>query len=211
MMYYRKSIIGLLGLIISPVLLTGCASESELEYEALRTSYEDLQADYASLVSQNDRIEAEIESVHLKLLSVRDGYDELGSNHAALQADYTALGVDYESVIEELDEIKGVYPPRYFSSGTELLGWLVEDDISDRTSDNPVDLYQSALELQERALGDGYIINAYITTVGTTPAYYRIYCSALTEEDSLYTWSVEEDDATVWLADVKDFNWAAGF
>ncbi len=191
-MRYSRLLIGLLVLILSALPLAGCTSKAK--HEALQASYETLQAEHAALVLENTSLKTELESVQPELTKIQDDYDALQSDYEALQTDYTTLDTGHKAVQQELAQIREVYPPRYFSSVTELQNWLAGDDISDRASDDAVLVYQSALELQKRALQDGYIINANITTTGTTPAYYTIYCSAVTEEDSLYTWVPETDD-----------------
>ena len=109
---------------------------------------------------------------------------------------------EYDAVKQELAEIKEVYPPRYFSSGTELQSWLAEDNISDRSSADAVVWYANAQELQKRALEDGYIINAFMWD--NLDGTYSIYCDAVTEDDSLYWWDPETDDIYYEL-DVKHF------
>ena len=109
---------------------------------------------------------------------------------------------EYETLQEELADIQEVYPPRYFSSGVELQNWLAEDNISDRHSTDAVLWYANALELQERALRDGYIINAYIWD--NLDGTYTVFCDAVTEDNSLYWWDPETDDIYYEL-DVKHF------
>jgi len=81
--------------------------------------------------------------------------------HEALQADYDELQANYDAVVEELDAIKEVYPPRDFSSIRELEEWLQANDVSDRpVTEYADDWYRRALEIQEDALRDGYIVSA---------------------------------------------------
>ncbi|MHA1874014.1 MAG: hypothetical protein ACTSVB_07860 [Candidatus Heimdallarchaeaceae archaeon] len=83
---------------------------------------------------------------------------------------------------------------RYFKDGVELQLWLDQDNISDRNSSDAVIWYASALELQKRAIKDGYIINAYIFEDTENPEYFTVYCDAVTEDNSLYWWDPETDE-----------------
>ena len=76
----------------------------------------------------------------------------------------------------------------------ELQLWLNQDNISDRNSSDAVLWYASALELQKRAIKDGYIINAYIFQDADNPEYFTVYCDAVTEDNSLYWWDPETDE-----------------
>ena len=77
----------------------------------------------------------------------------------------------------ELAEIKEVYPPRDFSSLSELRDWLLENDVSEKPITTYMeDWYGRALEIQEDALKDGYIISVDYD-------YYE-------EEDSYEAWCV---------------------
>jgi hypothetical protein len=130
---------------------------------------------------------------------------ELADTKAELtstETDLASTEADLASTEAELAEIEEVYPPGYFASATELQNWLATDDISDRSSTDAVLWYASAQELQERALEDGYIINAYIWD--NLDGTYSVYCDAVTEDNSLYWWDPETDDI-YYALDVKHF------
>ena len=83
------------------------------------------------------------------------------SDYEALQADYDELNAEYEVVETELAEIKEVYPPKDFPSLTVLNDWLLENDVSEKPATTYADdWYGRALEVQEDALKDGYIVSA---------------------------------------------------
>ncbi|HEY4711917.1 MAG TPA: hypothetical protein VIH69_04470 [Dehalococcoidia bacterium] len=130
---------------------------------------------------------------------------ELADTKAELTSTETELAsteAELASTEAELAEIEEVYPPGYFSSATELQNWLATDDISDRSSADAVLWYANAQELQERALEDGYIINAYIWD--NLDGTYSVYCDAVTEDNSLYWWDPETDNI-YYALDVKHF------
>ena len=125
---------------------------------------------------------------------------ELASTEAELvstEAELTSTEVELASTEAELAEIKEVYPPRYFSSGTELQNWLADDNMSDRSSADAVVWYTNARELQKRALEDGHIINACIRD--NLDGTFTVWCEAVTEDNSLYWWNPDTDDITYWL------------
>ena len=83
------------------------------------------------------------------------------SEYEALQADYDALKADYDAASGELAQIREVYPPRDWSSLTELEEWLQANDVSERpTTEYGDQWFRKALEIQEDALKDGYIVSA---------------------------------------------------
>ena len=127
-------------------------------------------------------------------------YDELNTEHTALQADYdelntgyTTLQADYEAVQSELTEIKEVYPPEDFSSLSELNDWLLENDVSEKPATiYGEDWYGRALEVQEDALIDGYIVSAdyyYDYEV----ELYSVWCTTIIN-GRVFFWDPETDD-----------------
>ena len=83
------------------------------------------------------------------------------SEYETLQTDYDELNANYAAVGAELAEIKEVYPPRDFSSLSQLQDWLLANDVSEKpTTTYADDWYGRALELQEDALEDGYVVSA---------------------------------------------------
>ena len=113
-----------------------------------------------------------------------------------VKADYTKLTADDNAVKQQLSEIKKVYPARYFSSLNELRDWLYGNDISEKpdvsTAEN---LYAKALDLQESALKDGYIISAFIEHLEENN--FWIGCKAVID-GNIYSWDVETDEPIDW-------------
>ena len=82
------------------------------------------------------------------------------SEYEALQADYDELNAELQSVKAELAQIKEVYPPEDFPSLTALNDWLLENDVSEKPATTYAnDWYGRALEVQEDAIKDGYIVS----------------------------------------------------
>ena len=115
-------------------------------------------------------------------------YDKLDVEHTTLQA-------DYEAVQSELAEIKEVYPPEDFSSLSELNDWLLENDVSGK----PItaygeDWYGRALEVQEDALMDGYIVSADYDYDAEDDSYL-VWCTTIINGRVFY-WDPETNDVS---------------
>jgi len=127
-------------------------------------------------------------------------YDALQAENASLEADLQAaqsdlasLQADYEATSNELAEINEVYPPRDFSSITELEEWLRTNDVSERPIAPLAGAwYRKALEIQEDALMDGYIVSTDYDYDPQT-ATYLVYCVTIIDGDIWY-WDPETDE-----------------
>ena len=120
-------------------------------------------------------------------------YEALQAENEVLQADYDELKANYEATNSELAAIKEVYPPRDFSSLSELQDWLWANDVSERSTTEFADAwYRKALEMQEDALKDGYIISADYDYDEETDDY-AIYCVAIIDGD-IWWWDPETDE-----------------
>ena len=109
------------------------------------------------------------------------------------QADYDELNAEYGAVEAELAEIKEVYPPRDFSSLRELQDWLRANDVSERPASTTAEhLYSKALEIQENALEDGYIVSADIDYDSETELFY-VACVTIIDGD-IWAWDPETDE-----------------
>ena len=157
-------LIGLLVLCLAIIPLAGCGVPQS-EYEAL-------QGENATLVEENTSLKAELVGV---------------------QSDLAKAQADYEAASNELAEIKEVYPPRDFSSLSELQDWLLENDVSERPAAQFVEgAYLKALEIQEDALKDGYIVSAWIDYYPDTEEFY-INCTAVAD-GNVWMWNPETDE-----------------
>jgi len=123
----------------------------------------------------------------------KSDYDALQAEKQTLQADYDALNADYEAAQNELAEIEAVYPPRDFSSFQELQDWLLENDVSERPAAQYAEgLYLKALEIQEDALKDGYIVSAWIDYYFDTEDFH-VNCTAVVD-GNVWMWNPENDE-----------------
>ncbi len=173
-------LIGSVILSLAMVLLVGCGV-SKSEYEAL-------QAEHATLLEENTSLEVELEGVQSDLVGMQ-------ANLAGVQADYDELNANYVSTKNELAEIKEVYPPKDFSSLSELQDWLVENEVSERAPTTFAEnWYSKALEIQEDALKDGYIISVDLDYAPEAELFY-VACVTIINGDIWY-WDPETDEPT---------------
>jgi len=169
-----------------------------------------LQADYATLLRENNSLEAEVERTQSDLTNVqadydalkadydalKADYDTLKADHDALKADYNSLQTDYGIVEKKLSEIAEVYPVKNFPNAEVLEAWLAEQPNPPKSVDAILWLFH-ALQLQEKALEDGYIINVEI--ISAHYRYYTVLCTAILEDNSYYYWDPETDEIYYWL------------
>ena len=124
-------------------------------------------------------------------------YDELEANYETLQADYDELDANYVAVEAELADIQQVYPPRDFSSLQELQDWLLANDVSERPVITTAERwYSKALEIQEDALKDGYMVSAEVFYDENTELFY-VTCTTIINGD-LWFWDPETDEPIQW-------------
>ena len=97
------------------------------------------QADLDAAVTERDAAKAEVTSLQSQVSSLQSEYNQASSDLAAIQE---------------------VYPPRHFTSATELRQWLAANAISEMPATEMAEtLVDRTLQLQEAALEDGYIIS----------------------------------------------------
>ena len=114
----------------------------------------------------------------------------------SLQSQLSSLQSDYEDASSDLAAIQEVYPPRHFTSATELRQWLAANDISDMPATELAEtLVDRTLQLQEAALEDGYIMSL---DIDEDPDFFYVNALALiggliwivdVETDEVYQWS----------------------
>ena len=98
---------------------------------------------------------------------------------------------EYEAVKDELAQIKEVYPPHDFSSLSELNEWLLENDVSEKpATEYAEDWYGRALEVQEDALKDGYVVSA---DYDATEEGAAVWCATIINGRIFY-WDPETDE-----------------
>jgi len=165
----------------------------------LSTSQQKSQSIGAELESKQTELktaQTELDIKNTTVASLKSEKTSLIAEKESLQANYNKLNDANNSVTQELATIKKVYPARYFSSLTELRDWLNGNNISERSATTTAEgLYAKALDLQEAAMKDGYIISAFIEhTQGNT---FWMGCKAVID-GNIFSWDVETDEPVDW-------------
>jgi len=161
-------LIGLLVLVIVLVLML-----------VARSDYEALQADYDALQQQNSSLSSQLQQAQSDLTSLRADYDELNA--------------DYEAVSRELADIRAVYPPRDFSSFNGLQNWLLSNGVSEQPFVTTYgEWYAKALQIQEDALKDGYVISVDYDYDPETDSFL-IWCVTIIN-GYIWFWDPETDE-----------------
>ena len=106
------------------------------------------------------------------------------------KSEYEALQAENATLLQELAEIKEVYPLRNFSSVKELENWLNDNDVSERppSGDYMID-YRRALQIQEDAMEEGYIIYPVLLLFKET---LLVQCQTVINGDVYYFWPDED-------------------
>ncbi len=123
----------------------------------------------------------------------QDYHDTVVDERNALKTQVTSLQKDLDKAKSDLDAAQSLSPPREFSSKTELRDWIFENDVSDRPDTlYASDWYSYALDVQDDALEDGYIVSAWIDWYLDDDDFY-VLCSAVVE-GNVYMWDPETDE-----------------
>lgn len=213
MKYFKWLLAGLSVLILTLVLLAGCgvsksdyealqAEKTALETEktALQAEKQTLQNDYDLLTTEHEALQTEKSTLEAEKQNLTADYGQLNTQHETLQTELNALQeekeslqTDYSALDSELTEIKKVYPPRDFSSRRELEEWLYANDVSEKPTTTDAETWIGrALEIQEDALADGYIIS--VDYDGPDEEFmYTVYCTTIIDGNILF-WDPETDD-----------------
>ncbi len=140
----------------------------------------DLQASYDATEEQNASLSAQL----------------MGSQSQAsqLQSDLTATQAELETANALINDLQNVPPARYFSSTTELQNWLLLNDVSDQPyATTYAGWYGKALQVQQDAFSDGYIISVQYHYCDEEQHITYIACIAAVG-GYLWMWDPELDD-----------------
>ena len=192
-------------LLLVSLLVIGCGIPQE-EYDVVMAERDTLQREVTSLQSNLDTAENQIGTLESEVAEAQSQIEALGSNLdeaesqiETLQSDYDKLKNDYETVSSELADIKMVYPPRDFSSRMELEDWLLTNDVSEKPITSTAEGWIArALEVQEDALADGYVVSMDYDGPDEEDKYY-VFCTTIID-GYIWVWDPEADE--VW----QDYN-----
>jgi uncharacterized protein YhaN len=171
-------------------------STSQKELESTKAELESKQTELKTAQTELEIKNTTVASLKSEKTSLIAEKTSLIAEKESLQANYNKLNDANNSVTQELATIKKVYPARYFTSLTELRDWLYGNNISERQANTTAEgLYAKALDLQEAAMKDGFLISAYIEHLQGTNFF--IGCKAVID-GNIYSWDVETDEPVDW-------------
>ena len=105
----------------------------------------------------------------------------------------TLLEQENNTLQGNIDELNEVFPPRDFSSYTELVSWLQTDDVSEGPAPtNLEEWYSNALKVQEHAFNDGFIVSVDYDYYADYDEI-RVWCVTVINS-YLFYWDPETDD-----------------
>lgn len=190
MSFLKKVAMGIL--LLTLVLgLFGCVSKNA--YETLQNETDNLKQENTLLAGAKSELESNLEKTQSDLASLQKENEKTKSDLSALQADYDAAVAEKEGLVEDLGAMEAVYPPKEFSSLSELRNWLLQNDVSEKPVTETAELWYSvALELQKDALNDGYIISVDYDSNEDRDTWW-VWCTTIINGDIWY-WDPEEDE-----------------
>lgn len=111
------------------------------------------------------------------------------------QAEHDDLLSENTELKSQLATLEGICPPKHFTSSAELREWLRNNPVSEQgPTDIAESLYTKAMEIQQAALEDGYIISVNIDyDESEAEAIYWIACVAVINGE-IWSWNPEDDD-----------------
>ncbi len=114
----------------------------------------------------------------------------LSSQLAQAQTDKSQLQTDLDTANAELADINAVFPPRDFSSSSELENWLLSNGVSlQPPATTWEEWYSKALQIQADALADGFIVSV---------DYDYYYDEA---GEFFYVWNIAVINGVIWFWD----------
>jgi len=232
-MKHRNAVLSIVFLLIALILIPGCSSNSDLidiqaerdslslkldnlylEYQNIQNDYMELSSRQAALEKEKTDLVSENDNLTIELNDLQVQLDDAAKANQVLQEDLTSRQSRYDEAVanflaanEELSKIKAVYPAKLFATKEDLSAWLKANATTGYDTQDPVQVYKYAADLQQKALKEGYIINVDVSYIIATTPYYRLYCTAQTQDNILYNWDTS-NNPNVLINDVTDFRWS---
>lgn len=203
-------------LLLASLLLAACGIPQEdldtavAERDTARTQATSLQGDLTQAQNEIVSLESDLESAQSQIATTQNLLEttqstlattesdlaDAESQASSLQSQVSSLQSTSSKASSDLAAIQEVYPPRHFTSATELRQWLAANAISDMPASSVAEtLVDKTLQLQEAALEDGYIISL---DIDEDPDFFYVNALALiggliwiidVETDEVYQWS----------------------
>ena len=203
----RWFLVGMIFLLV-PWLFGGCGIAQE-QYDAIvadlgkaQQEMQSLKAAHDKVITENKDLQAENTSLMTEKESLEADYSKLKTENAVVTRELAKIKESYEGVYQELIALQVVYPPKYFSTSQELESWIQSNAISDTPIHSnffeTYKAYERCLEIQESALGDGFIISVAVEGGREKEGFdygaaRSVYCQAETS-DGIYWWFPDRDE-----------------
>lgn len=157
------------------------------QLDAAQTTIDNLQSDLETSQEQVRTLGSDFEVTQEQLKTLEE---DLGT----VQEELKTLQAEHQNAKRELAEIKEIYPPQDFTSLSELEDWLRANDVSERPiAEFAEGWYRKALEIQEDALKDGYIVSVDYD-YDEKADLCSVFCVAIIDGE-LWWWDPETDEA----------------
>jgi hypothetical protein len=135
-------------------------------------------------------VESDLEAAEQQVSSLSSQLAQAQTDKSQLQASLDEANDFLDAANAELASINAVFPPRNFSSSSELADWLQSNSISlEPPATTWEQWYSKALQRQADALADGFIISV---------DYDYFFDGA---EELLAVWNIAVIDGTIWYWD----------
>ena len=158
----------------------------QADYDVLQTEYDSTMATYATLNSDYDTVKDELDKL-------KTDYQDLITQKSSLESEINEIQTEFDSVSDQLDEITSIYPPGDFPSRRALEDWLLINDVSTKPITSNAEAWIGrALEIQEDALKDGFIINVDYDYDEENEGF-TVYCTTVIN-GYMWWWDPETDD-----------------
>jgi outer membrane murein-binding lipoprotein Lpp len=131
----------------------------------------------------------EYEALQAEKANVETQLAAAQSDLTSLQADYDTLNVDYQAASDELAQLKETYPPQIFHSRNTLEKWVSEN--IQPHSQFLEDWFQSAWDVYQQGLRDGYSILVMFDADATNPTGAGWIFNGALVNGVLYIWDPE--------------------
>ena len=135
-----------------------------------------------------------LSSVEDDLETAKQQVSSTSSQLAQAQSDKNQLQSDLDTANADLANIQAVFPPRNFSSSSELEDWLLSNSISlQPPATTYEEWYSKALQRQADALADGFIISVdYDYFFDDVNEYFSVWNIAVID-GIIWFWDPETD------------------
>ncbi len=189
----------LAAVILASLALAGCGV-SQTDYDELFAQKTALEAEkqaqqdqFDTLQTTKEALEVENQSLEADYGQLTTAYNTLEGNFQTMQEMRDAIEAQLLAVSDQLAALQAVYPPRDFTSLRELEDWLLANDVSDKPITSTAEAWIGrALEVQEDALADGYVVSVDYDGPDAN-GLYSVFCTTVIN-GNIYFWDPETDN-----------------